>query len=210
MVSLYWFTNSFPRCIYPYRNALSGRYGTFGKTDKPIGFSYFPRELTVMPESWAKVLYPGLIRYRNYKVSGPLIEKETLKWLLIGGAFCRSGATQVVSKRRGRLCYKARSPFQVNFHDSKPTAEFFVHDFDFFWFQRILRLPPYFASQISISWRQCLPRIGPPGPFCLHSGISTTAGKGSSISNERNFWALNIWLGWAVTYIEMIIVIASS
>lgn len=79
MVSLYWFTNSFPRCIYPYRNALSGRYGTFGKTDKPIGFSYFPRELTVMPESWAKVLYPGLTRYRHDKVSGPLIEKETLK-----------------------------------------------------------------------------------------------------------------------------------
>ncbi|KAH7396477.1 epoxide hydrolase-like protein [Pyrenochaeta sp. MPI-SDFR-AT-0127] len=44
-VSLYWFTQSFPRSIYPYRQ-LFGTSGTkFEYLKKPTGFSFYPYEL---------------------------------------------------------------------------------------------------------------------------------------------------------------------
>ena len=58
---LYWVTETFPRCIYPYIDF-------FGRGDastvfhshpdyyckKPIGYSYFPFELGPVPLAWAK------------------------------------------------------------------------------------------------------------------------------------------------------------
>jgi len=63
-VSLYWLTETFPRCIYPYRgNGGSDqkpkianiyppgmREATF--VEKPSGYSFFPKELVPMPVSW--------------------------------------------------------------------------------------------------------------------------------------------------------------
>lgn len=41
-VSLYWLTDTYSRCIYPYRS-----FNTVGYIDKPCGFSFFPMELYV-------------------------------------------------------------------------------------------------------------------------------------------------------------------
>lgn len=56
-VTLYWYTDSFPRCIYPYRQFF-GKRPTFFHNDaslrimKPTGYSFFPEELAGMPPSW--------------------------------------------------------------------------------------------------------------------------------------------------------------
>ncbi|EAW09488.1 epoxide hydrolase family protein [Aspergillus clavatus NRRL 1] len=56
-VSLYWFTETYPRAIYFYRedfphrrftSELNGRYFIH----KPFGFSYFPKELYPAPRPW--------------------------------------------------------------------------------------------------------------------------------------------------------------
>lgn len=57
-VTLYWFTESFPRAIYPYRQFF-GAKPTFFHNDpalyvnKPMGYSYFPEELAPVPRAWA-------------------------------------------------------------------------------------------------------------------------------------------------------------
>ncbi|KAF9892940.1 hypothetical protein FE257_000532 [Aspergillus nanangensis] len=58
LVSLYWFTETFARCIYPYREryahpppdpaSMANRW----YIKKPLGFSYFPVELFPVPKSW--------------------------------------------------------------------------------------------------------------------------------------------------------------
>ena len=42
---MYWFTASFPRSIYPYRQLFGASRVNFEKLDKPFGFSFFPYEL---------------------------------------------------------------------------------------------------------------------------------------------------------------------
>ncbi|KAF7846051.1 hypothetical protein BT93_L5425, partial [Corymbia citriodora subsp. variegata] len=59
-VTLYWLTDTFPRCIYPYRSFFGGeRDPSLSKignpqfqNDKPMGFSWFPYELGPIPKSW--------------------------------------------------------------------------------------------------------------------------------------------------------------
>jgi microsomal epoxide hydrolase len=60
-VMLYWLTQTFPRCIYPYidffgrgdaSTVFHGNPDYYSK--KPIGFSYFPFELGPIPLAWAK------------------------------------------------------------------------------------------------------------------------------------------------------------
>ena len=60
-VMLYWLTETFPRCIYPYIDFFGrGEDSTVfhGNPDyyckKPIGYSYFPYELAPVPLAWAK------------------------------------------------------------------------------------------------------------------------------------------------------------
>jgi hypothetical protein len=43
-VSLYWFTEGFPRSIYPYRRLAGGQMPGYIK--KPFGFSFFPKEIS--------------------------------------------------------------------------------------------------------------------------------------------------------------------
>lgn len=56
-VTLYWFTDSFPRSIYPYRQVLGSKPILFHAVkeyhnQKPLGFSWNPKEITPMPISW--------------------------------------------------------------------------------------------------------------------------------------------------------------
>lgn len=59
-VSLYWFTGCMPTSIYPYEEdflQVPHPKGYFHAqahlfVDKPLGYSYFPRELAPMPRSW--------------------------------------------------------------------------------------------------------------------------------------------------------------
>lgn len=58
MVSLYWFTSSLPRCIWPYRDIFYGEPAPISKT-KPLGYSAF-KDLDFIPKAWAKTTYPNL------------------------------------------------------------------------------------------------------------------------------------------------------
>ena len=60
-VTLYWFTQSFPRCIYPYRQfhaTKSSPWVIHGDPnyyiEQPLGYSYFPMELSPMPKAWVQ------------------------------------------------------------------------------------------------------------------------------------------------------------
>ncbi|KAL4926916.1 epoxide hydrolase family protein [Aspergillus undulatus] len=60
LITLYWFTESFPRAIYPYResNPLPRNPKEIQSATKelylhkPFGFSWFPQELMPVPQSW--------------------------------------------------------------------------------------------------------------------------------------------------------------
>ncbi|KAL4988285.1 Alpha/Beta hydrolase protein [Aspergillus falconensis] len=59
LVTLYWFTESFPRAIYPYRQSNPIPPGPPPDLNelyihKPLGFSYFPKELMPTPKSWVE------------------------------------------------------------------------------------------------------------------------------------------------------------
>ncbi|KAL2831246.1 Alpha/Beta hydrolase protein [Aspergillus pseudoustus] len=75
LVSLYWLTDTYPRAIYPYReNTLSPRDVVASLTTdfyihKPLGFSYFPKELLPVPRSWiAKT--GNLVYFREHTEGG--------------------------------------------------------------------------------------------------------------------------------------------
>lgn len=68
-VTLYWLTDTFPRCIYPYRGngpregetpkiaratLIMNRTGrTIPYVSKPSGYSFFPKEIFPAPKTWA-------------------------------------------------------------------------------------------------------------------------------------------------------------
>lgn len=59
MITLYWFTSSISRCIWPYRSLVLGRGGSGQiSTTKPMGYSAF-RDITVLPKAWSKY-YPNM------------------------------------------------------------------------------------------------------------------------------------------------------
>lgn len=74
-VTLYWFTDSFPRAIYPYRQFFGANPSffhndpNFAITGKPFGYSYFPEELAPMPRSWVEKT-GKLTWYREHKSGG--------------------------------------------------------------------------------------------------------------------------------------------
>jgi hypothetical protein len=52
-VSLYWLTDTFPRCIYPYRQLYSAdKLFPAAQVTKPFGFSSFRHEMLLSPKSW--------------------------------------------------------------------------------------------------------------------------------------------------------------
>lgn len=81
-VTLYWFTNSFSRGIYPYREAFSAK-PTFRDDPKlyvkvPMGYSYFPEELAPVPKDWA-AKSGNLVWYREHTEGGHFAAMEKPK-----------------------------------------------------------------------------------------------------------------------------------
>ncbi|KAL3410565.1 putative epoxide hydrolase [Aspergillus fumigatus] len=73
-VSLYWFTKSFPRAIYPYREMLKAPHDADAMHDrlyiqKPLGFSYFPNEIIPAPKAWVSTT-GNLVFWRQHDKGG--------------------------------------------------------------------------------------------------------------------------------------------
>ncbi|PVH98811.1 epoxide hydrolase-like protein [Periconia macrospinosa] len=71
-VTLYWFTGSFPRSIWPYRiyfGATAGTQKPFPYIEKPFGFSMFPYELATGLEGVLKQK-TNLVSYRQHTQGG--------------------------------------------------------------------------------------------------------------------------------------------
>ncbi|KAH8809006.1 Alpha/Beta hydrolase protein [Xylogone sp. PMI_703] len=73
-VTLYWLTDTFPRSIYHYREsfpppkimpAMDPRW----YINKPLGFSYFPKELVPIPQSWIETT-GNLVFWRQHEKGG--------------------------------------------------------------------------------------------------------------------------------------------
>lgn len=73
-VSLYWLTETFPTSTYPYRQLFTpGVVGAHENPEwyvhKPMGYSYFPIELSPTPRSWAATT-GDLVFYRQHHSGG--------------------------------------------------------------------------------------------------------------------------------------------
>jgi hypothetical protein len=83
-VTLYWFTDSFPRSIYPYRQffgpnpeAIPLKYAV----EKPVGYSWFPKEIAPIPRAWVATTC-NLVWYKQHTEGGHFAAMEMPKELL--------------------------------------------------------------------------------------------------------------------------------
>jgi microsomal epoxide hydrolase len=98
-VSLYWLTDTFPRAIYPYR-AYFGSKAQANKLpddlqsycEKPMGYSYFPKDLLPTPVVWAKTKGNLVWSRQHDKVSSAYQISESIANARTGWSFCRYGA----------------------------------------------------------------------------------------------------------------------
>ncbi|KAJ4388752.1 hypothetical protein N0V93_006212 [Gnomoniopsis smithogilvyi] len=67
MVTLYWFTSSLPRCIWPYRDLILNEQCPISKT-KPLGYSEF-KDLSIIPKAWSKY-YPNMKFRKTHEKGG--------------------------------------------------------------------------------------------------------------------------------------------
>ncbi|KAK5209300.1 hypothetical protein LTR41_004836 [Exophiala xenobiotica] len=72
-VTLYWFTQSFPRCIYAYREAAAQglphgnpKYAN----DKPVAYSWFPKEVFPVPKAWILAQGLNVVLFRRHEIGG--------------------------------------------------------------------------------------------------------------------------------------------
>ncbi|KAH9845072.1 Epoxide hydrolase N terminus [Teratosphaeria destructans] len=72
-VSLYWLTETFARCIYPYRGFFKG--GERPKVEKPSGYSFFPKELVPTPRSQAAAAM-NLVVFKQHTSGGHFAAME--------------------------------------------------------------------------------------------------------------------------------------
>jgi microsomal epoxide hydrolase len=87
-VTLYWFTQSIPRCIYPYRQFYGAR-SAIGNPhtdpkyyfEKPFGYSYFPMENSPIPVSWVKTT-GNLVWSREHDRGGHFAAMENPELLM--------------------------------------------------------------------------------------------------------------------------------
>ncbi|KAE8349384.1 alpha/beta-hydrolase [Aspergillus coremiiformis] len=85
-VSLYWFTETFPRSIYHYREVFPPPK-TMHTLDprwyirKPFGHSYFPRELLPAPRAWVEAT-GNLVFFREHEQGGHFAAAERPQDLL--------------------------------------------------------------------------------------------------------------------------------
>jgi microsomal epoxide hydrolase len=85
-VSLYWLTDTFPRSIYPYRQLFTpGNVGAHENPDwkitKPLGFSWFPYELSPIPKAWVQTT-GNLVFHREHQRGGHFAALEQPEVLL--------------------------------------------------------------------------------------------------------------------------------
>ncbi|CAO2658070.1 Nn.00g073300.m01.CDS01 [Neocucurbitaria sp. VM-36] len=79
-ISLYWFTEGFPRSVYPYRAIFGASAIQFEYLEKPTGFSFFPYELLPgMKNSIEKNC--NLICYKQHEQGGHFAALERPKEL---------------------------------------------------------------------------------------------------------------------------------
>ncbi|KAJ5675970.1 hypothetical protein N7462_008867 [Penicillium macrosclerotiorum] len=86
MVSFYWFTNTFPRSLY---HATLVKEYFLGNDlphptslEKPLGYSVFPYDLTILPEPWARKTYPNLAFFNRHIKGGHFASIEQPEALL--------------------------------------------------------------------------------------------------------------------------------
>lgn len=78
-VSLYWFTSSFPRSIYPYQQLFGpSQIPPFKYDEKPTGFSFFPYELSPGYQS-ALEKQANLVFYKQHEQGGHFAALERPK-----------------------------------------------------------------------------------------------------------------------------------
>ncbi|KAK5418788.1 hypothetical protein LTR06_002538 [Exophiala xenobiotica] len=72
-LTLYWFTQSFPRCIYAYREAAAQglphgnpKYAN----DKPVAYSWFPKEVFPVPKAWILAQGLNVVLFRRHEIGG--------------------------------------------------------------------------------------------------------------------------------------------
>ncbi|KAK1963441.1 epoxide hydrolase [Colletotrichum sublineola] len=87
VVSLYWFTSTFPRCIYPYvqrvEDRLAGKSGYIPTSkETPMGYSIFRYDLIFAPKPWAEKAYPNLKFCRIHEEGGHFAALERPEALL--------------------------------------------------------------------------------------------------------------------------------
>ncbi|KAL1795018.1 hypothetical protein ACET3X_006834 [Alternaria dauci] len=80
-ISLYWFTESIARGLYPYREIFSPKIRDVKQNDKPVGFSAFPYELVPGIKSIMEK-EANLVFYRRHERGGHFAALEKPKELL--------------------------------------------------------------------------------------------------------------------------------
>lgn len=79
-VTLYWFTDSFPRAIFPYRQFFGANPSFFHDDPnwaikKLLGYSWHPQELAPVPRDWVATT-GNLVWYRGHKEGGHFAAME--------------------------------------------------------------------------------------------------------------------------------------
>lgn len=83
-VSLYWFTETFPRAIYPYRQFFGPAPEAIPLkhyVDKPLGYSCFPAEIAPIPKAWVATT-GNLVWYKRHEKGGHFAAMERPQHLL--------------------------------------------------------------------------------------------------------------------------------
>jgi microsomal epoxide hydrolase len=83
-VSLYWFTSTFPRSVYPYRQFFGPNPEAIPlkhPVEKPVGYSWFPKEIAPIPRAWVATTC-NLVWYKHHNEGGHFAAMEMPKELL--------------------------------------------------------------------------------------------------------------------------------
>ncbi|OCF60366.1 hypothetical protein L486_03049 [Kwoniella mangroviensis CBS 10435] len=84
-ISLYWFTDTFPSCIFSYRYGFGSKRNVHTADKeyqhKPTGYSYFPKEISPIPVHWVKTAH-NLVWSREHKAGGHFAALEGPEILL--------------------------------------------------------------------------------------------------------------------------------
>ena len=80
-ISLYWFSGSFASSLYPYRLLFSPKLAELPVTNKPLGFSFFPRELMPGIKSIIEKEH-NLVFYKHHERGGHFAALERPSELL--------------------------------------------------------------------------------------------------------------------------------